>query len=1027
VKIVFALTVCITVAVGPVAAAAPALSFSTTFGGTGDDQARDVTVDSAGFIYVVGDTSSGDFPVWDPVQAHPPFPNGTLQPRHIFVTKLDPTGSTILFSTYLGGSVGESARKIAVDSNDYIYVAGSTVSWDFPITSGALRPTGAPNGRDDITLTKLSASGSLVYSAVIGGVNDDEVAGLAVDGAGNCFLTGSTNSPDFPTTPGARNDLAKLNDLYSTAKVFVMKVNASGTALLYSSVFGGSGADEAAALSIDPSGAALIAGNTTSADFPTTSGAYRSASKPSEANRKGFIAKFSADGSVVQFATYLGGSASEQITGIALDDSGRIYVTGLTTSPDFPVTPGAYLAPVSGSSNAVFVARFVAEGASLDYSAVFGGSSNRVAGIAVDSNGQAVVAGSVDFRFPVIAGAPQIYPGTGASSNRQATNAFILKLNGTGSAPVFSTYLGGTNATAAAVALDSEGQAIVGGTGDSTFPVTPGNRAFNPGEIFVAKLSDTSSCTYTVQALSALSATVSTQSDCKWIAVSGVPWLTVSRGNFGSDTGTVQIIAQQNTGLPRSGMLSLAGSLFTVNQPSGCQLTLSSTSQAFSSDGGSDQFSGFTTYGCAIPAASTSAPWIHVHVDTRSAELVFEYSVDRNTTGQFRSAFISVGSRSFAVTQSFTPCSYSVSLISSQTSGPTTNQRISIGATSLVASLRVQTQGGCVWTASSTAPWIAITSAASFSGSGTATLTVDVNHGGPRFGSIEAAGQVITLKQDQRALASQPSYPAVWRPWNGTWYLLRTGDRANPVLQQWGLPGDIPVPADYDGDGQTDLAVWRPWSGTWYVVPSSNPGGAYSRQWGLPGDVPVPADYDTDGRTDFAVWRPGDGSWYVVPSSNPANAYVQQWGLSGDIPVPADYDGDGRTDFAVWRPADGSWYVIRTSQPVTPYVIQWGLSGDVPVPGDYDGDGRTDLAVWRPATGSWFVVPTSSPSHPSVLQWGLSGDVPVPADYDGDGKIDLTVWRPANGNWYVMPGSNTTSPYALQWGLRGDVPLAKAP
>jgi hypothetical protein len=788
VKIVFALALSM-IAAAQAAAVTPALSFSTTFGGTRSDQARDVAVDSEGFIYIVGDTSSGDFPVWNPVQALPPLPNGT---RHIFVTKLDPTGSTILFSTYLGGSVGDSARKIAVDSNGYIYVAGSTVSWDFPITSGALRPIGAPNGRDDITLTKINisdSSPSIVYSAVIGGVNDDEVAGLAVDGSGNCFLTGSTNSPDFPTTAGARNDLSKLNDLYSTAKIFVLKVNASGTALIYSSVFGGSGADQATALTVDQSGAVYVAGGTTSADFPVTSGAYRAASQPSEANRKGFVAKFSTDGSVVQFATYVGGSASEQTSSIALGSDGKIYVTGLTTSPDFPVTPGAYFAPVSGGANAVFVARFVAGGAALDYSAVFGGSSNRVARIAVDHSGQAVVVGSTDFRFPVIAGAPQVYPGTGASLNRQATNAFILKLNGTGSAPVFSTYLGGNNATAASVALDIEGAAIVSGTGDSTFPVTPGERTFNPGEIFVAKLSDAASCTYTVQALSPLNAAVSTQSDCEWIAVSGVPWLSVSRGNFGSGSGTVQIVAQQNTGLPRSGTLSIAGSLFTVNQPSGCQFTLSSTSQTFSSDGGTDQFSGFTTYGCTVPAASSSVSWVHINPTPGSPESTYAYLVDRNTTGQPRTGTINIGSQAFTVTQGATACTYSVS--------PASLVALAGNTASITVTANYST---CAWTADSNSSWSGLFPRV---GRGTSTVVVDTDSipGGPaQIISATVAGKSVLISSPGQGLSFEISNKLSGQALDVINYSLLNGARIQQYTylasgnQQWEL---IPAGGGY--------------------------------------------------------------------------------------------------------------------------------------------------------------------------------------------------------------------------------------
>ncbi|HLH04740.1 MAG TPA: choice-of-anchor D domain-containing protein [Bryobacteraceae bacterium] len=259
------------------------------------------------------------------------------------------------------------------------------------------------------------------------------------------------------------------------------------------------------------------------------------------------------------------------------------------------------------------------------------------------------------------------------------------------------------------------------------------------------------------------------------------------------------------------------------------------------------------------------------------------------------------------------------------------------------------------------------------------------------------------------------NYPAEWRPSTGTWYLLPNGV---PSVKQWGVPTDIPVTGDFDGDGKPDIAVWRPSNGTWYVVPSKT-GQAYSHQWGANGDIPVPGDYDGDGITDFAVWRPSTGTWWVIPSST-GFAYSHQWGLPGDIPVPGDYDGDGKTDYAIWRADGGMWWVIPSSTGFA-YTHQWGAKGDIPVPGDYDGDGKTDYAVWRPNGGMWWIIPSTTGfaySH----QWGANGDIPVPGDFDGDGKTDYGVWRPDGGNWYVIP-STTGVPWIHQWGAKGDVPM----
>jgi uncharacterized repeat protein (TIGR01451 family) len=264
---------------------------------------------------------------------------------------------------------------------------------------------------------------------------------------------------------------------------------------------------------------------------------------------------------------------------------------------------------------------------------------------------------------------------------------------------------------------------------------------------------------------------------------------------------------------------------------------------------------------------------------------------------------------------------------------------------------------------------------------------------------------------------------AVWRPSNGTWFVIHSSD-GSQVSRQWGdqTQGDILVPGDYDGDGKTDFAVWRPTSGTWFVVRSSD-GATVSRQWGSSGDIPVPGDYDGDGKTDFAVWRPSTGQWFVLRSSD-GTQVTRQWGdqSQGDIPVPGDYDGDGKNDFAIWRASTGTWFVVRSSDGAQ-ITRQWGdqSQGDIPVPGDYDGDGKTDFAVWRKNTGTWFVL-RSSDGGQSIQQWGMSTDKPVLGDFDGDGRADFAVWRPSNGTWYVVRSSDGGQTIQ-QWGMSTDIPV----
>jgi len=266
---------------------------------------------------------------------------------------------------------------------------------------------------------------------------------------------------------------------------------------------------------------------------------------------------------------------------------------------------------------------------------------------------------------------------------------------------------------------------------------------------------------------------------------------------------------------------------------------------------------------------------------------------------------------------------------------------------------------------------------------------------------------------------------------------------AHALVQQWGQEGDIPIPADYDGDGKADIAVWRPDTGTWWIIQSST-SSVRTQQWGLKGDIPVPADYDGDGKADIAVWRPSTGTWFIIESST-GFMRSRQWGLDGDIPVPADYDGDGKADTAVWRPDTGTWWIIQSSTSSV-RAQQWGLKGDTPIPGNYDGWLGADFAVWRPSNGTLYIYGSSSfgtvttaqtttgqwsyssarpvPSsyncynselalwHPSTgmwqfqglqpTQWGQYGDIPVPARYNSFGHAQLAVFRPANGTWYIV-------------------------
>ncbi len=253
------------------------------------------------------------------------------------------------------------------------------------------------------------------------------------------------------------------------------------------------------------------------------------------------------------------------------------------------------------------------------------------------------------------------------------------------------------------------------------------------------------------------------------------------------------------------------------------------------------------------------------------------------------------------------------------------------------------------------------------------------------------------------------------------WHILRSSNNTYQGIQH-GASGDKPVPADWNGDGTTDVAVWRPSTGVWYT--STNAASNYGAfHWGQNGDVPLPGDFDGDGKADYAVYRPSVGYWYLLKSAN--GAYQeQQFGTSTDKPVLGDFDGDGKTDIAFYRPgasplADSFWHVIRSSNGQF-LSTQFGRGEDKPVPADYDGDGRTNFAVFRPSDFTWYTS-TNPAINYGAYQWGAEGDVPAPADFDADTRADLVIFRPGSSSWYILR-STDGGVVSRQWGAPGDKP-----
>jgi len=480
----------------------PTLVYSTYLGGSGDDQGSSIAVDSNNNVYIAGTTSSTNFPTLGPAFAN----NAGLS--DIFVTKINAAGSAIVYSTYIGGSGLDRGDGIAVDSSGNAYVVGrvDSSSTNFPTTNGAFATT-YRGGDFDGVLFKLNAQGNtLVYSTFIGGEANDSTEGVAVDSAGNAYITGGTKSFGFPTTVSAyQGTIAGDTDAY------LAKINSTGSSLLYSTYLGGTGTDRGSGVAIDSSGNAYIAGFAGSADFPNVN-AFQTASG---GGFDAFIAKIDTTsngiGSLV-FSTYLGGSGDDKAYGIAIDNTAsNVYITGQTSSSNFPLLNPAQPAP--GGSFDAFVAKISSAGAKV-YATYLGGSGDdRGTGIAVNTAGAAYVTGfTSSTNFPTVTPL-QI-------SNGGGFDAFVAKLNPAGSAFQYSTYLGGSaneNTVSAVtstnpIALDSSSNAyITGYTSSTNFPIGSPLQAANGGnqDAFVAKISDATSASDYSLAVTPSSQTVS--------------------------------------------------------------------------------------------------------------------------------------------------------------------------------------------------------------------------------------------------------------------------------------------------------------------------------------------------------------------------------------------------------------------------------------------------------------------------------------------------------------------------------------
>jgi hypothetical protein len=705
---------------------------------------------------------------------------------------------------------------------------------------------------------------------------------LAVDPSGNIFVAGITPSGDFPTQSPAQPSSAGIYD------AFITKYNPSGSALLYSSYFGGNDEDRIVSISLGPSNEIFASGFTLSTNFPLMTPLQTTLNGFNDA----FIAKFSSTGALA-YSTYLGGSSAEAclfiknqgtdvvtfagstqsvdfpvfnaiqgnnaggsdfflgklnmatntlvfstyfggtfndsmiLSTAAVDDAGNIYIGGTSGSIDYPTTVGAFQTE-SGGSDEVVITKFNSLGNAIFYSTYIGGNLiDDADGLTIDSSGNAYVTGFTrSANYPVKNAVQPVL---------KDPDSFVTKLNATGTDLVFSTYLGGLNLErGSAVATDAAGNCYV--TGRSNSGDFPSKRALRPprglDDVFVSKFNRDGALLFS----------------------------TLLGGNF-NDYGFAIIADNFNNAI----VTGRATRNYLIT-PGALQPTMGGEADAF------------------LTKINTSVRKVRSDFEGDSKT---DIGVYRPSTGVWYSLRSSTG------------------VFNAQPFGMA-------GDVPVPGDYDADGKTDTAVFRPSEGIWYILNSR-------TNTLRAV-------FWGV-ASDKLVQGDYD----GDDKTDVAVYRPSTSVWYIILSSTNGLRTAT-FGLSGDKPVPADYDGDGVTDIATYQPANGLWSIVGSFL--GIRTMQFGLSSDKPVPADYDGDGYDDIAVYRPSDGTWYIVRSGVGNSLLALQWGVSTDIPSPGEFDGDGKEDVAVFRPSNGAWYVLKSSNGAL-FATVFGLSGDVPVTSAY--------------------------------------------------------------------------------------------
>jgi hypothetical protein len=451
-----------------------ALQWSTYLGGIDYDCGRSVDIDTNGCVYLLGYTSSLNFPT-SPVSFDTTH-NGQFD---AFLSKVSTDGSEVIFSTYLGGENSDFGYGIAVDDDGCAFVAGSTESPDFPTTSDAFDTTF--DGFSDVFVVKVSPDGNeLVYASLLGGVRSDFAYSIALDDSGHAYLTGGTSSADFPTTPGS---LDTTHD-GCESDAFLVKMSAAGDELLYATYLGGNDLDIGSDVILDEFSTVFLTGWSCSPDFPTTAGAFDTTQS---GQCDAFIVKLESGGNILAYGTFLGGTSFDEGISIAVDDSGNAIIVGTTASVDFP-TSRSSLDSIHNGSYDVFLTKLNATGTSLVLSSFLGGDGCDYGySITLDNDHLVHLTGSTEsVDFPTTVDALD-------ETHNGGEDVFIVTIDLMNVLLRHSTFWGGSSVDCGydIISSDAGDLYLSGITGSIDFPTTAGvlGETYNGvRDVFVTKL-----------------------------------------------------------------------------------------------------------------------------------------------------------------------------------------------------------------------------------------------------------------------------------------------------------------------------------------------------------------------------------------------------------------------------------------------------------------------------------------------------------------------------------------------------------